>query len=47
MSAEPAVNVNGITERIDIEQVMEMIPHRPPFLLLDRVVDLVADERAT
>ncbi len=47
MSAEPAVNVNGITERIDIEQVMEMIPHRPPFLLLDRVVDLVADESAT
>lgn len=47
MSAEPAVNVNGITERIDIEQVMDMIPHRPPFLLLDRVVDLVADESAT
>ncbi len=47
MSAELAENVNGITERIDIEQVMEMIPHRPPFLLLDRVVDLVADESAT
>ena len=47
MSAELAENVNGITDRIDIERVMEMIPHRPPFLLLDRVVDLVADERAT
>ena len=47
MSADLAENVNRITERIDIERVMEMIPHRPPFLLLDRVVDLVADERAT
>ncbi len=47
MSAELAENVNGITDRIDIERVMQMIPHRPPFLLLDRVVDLVADERAT
>ena len=47
MSADLAENVSGITERIDIERVMDMIPHRPPFLLLDRVVDLVADESAT
>jgi len=47
MSAELAENVNGIIDRIDIDRVMDMIPHRPPFLLLDRVVDVVADESAT
>ncbi len=25
---------------IDIKQIMEVIPHRPPFLLLDRIVEL-------
>lgn len=31
---------------IDVARVMEMIPHRYPMLLIDRVVDLVADESA-
>ncbi|HLI14046.1 MAG TPA: 3-hydroxyacyl-ACP dehydratase FabZ [Alphaproteobacteria bacterium] len=31
---------------IDINRVMEMIPHRYPFLMIDRVVDVVAGERA-
>jgi len=31
---------------IDIARVMEMIPHRYPFLMIDRVVDVVAGERA-
>ncbi|MGC2200885.1 MAG: 3-hydroxyacyl-ACP dehydratase FabZ [Stellaceae bacterium] len=26
---------------------MQMIPHRPPFLIIDRVVDTVANQRAT
>jgi 3-hydroxyacyl-[acyl-carrier-protein] dehydratase len=26
---------------------MEMIPHRHPFLMIDKVVDMVANERAT
>lgn len=47
MTANLAEDANGTIDRIDIDQVMEMIPHRPPFLLLDRVVDVVADERAT
>jgi 3-hydroxyacyl-[acyl-carrier-protein] dehydratase len=34
------------TAEIDIQRIMQMIPHRPPFLLIDRVVDVVADERA-
>lgn len=32
---------------IDIKRVMEMIPHRYPFLMIDRVVDVVANESAT
>lgn len=30
----------------DILRVMEMIPHRYPFLLIDRVVDIIADQSA-
>ena len=33
-------------ERMDIEEIIEAIPHRYPFLMIDRVVDLVADEGA-
>ena len=32
---------------IDRERIMEMIPHRHPFLMIDKVVDVVANERAT
>lgn len=32
---------------IGIERVMEMIPHRYPFLMIDRVVEVVPDIRAT
>ncbi len=32
---------------IDINRVMQMIPHRHPFLMIDRVVDLVSDVSAT
>ena len=31
---------------LDIRQIMEIIPHRPPFLLIDRIVELVDGERA-
>jgi len=30
----------------DIMRIMEMIPHRYPFLMIDRVVDIVADRSA-
>jgi 3-hydroxyacyl-[acyl-carrier-protein] dehydratase len=33
--------------RIDIRRIMEMIPHRHPFLMIDEVIDVVANERAT
>ena len=29
------------------ERIMEMIPHRDPFLMVDKVVDLTVGERAT
>lgn len=31
---------------IDINEIMRMIPHRYPFLLVDRVVDIVLNESA-
>ena len=34
------------TAELDISQLMEMIPHRYPFLMIDRVVDIVSGERA-
>ncbi len=33
-------------EPIEIQRIMEMIPHRYPFLLLDRVIDLDPGESA-
>jgi 3-hydroxyacyl-[acyl-carrier-protein] dehydratase len=33
--------------RIDMSRIMEMIPHRHPFLMIDEVIDVVANERAT
>ena len=32
---------------VDIKRVMEMIPHRYPFLMVDRILNLVPDDRAT
>ncbi len=40
---EPAIA--GTT--IDIERLMTMIPHRYPFLMIDRVVDVVTNEGCT
>ncbi len=34
-------------EDLDIERVQQLIPHRYPFLMIDRVVDLVPDVSAT
>jgi 3-hydroxyacyl-[acyl-carrier-protein] dehydratase len=43
---DPALREDQTTS-IDIQRIMEMIPHRHPFLMIDRVVDVVADARAT
>jgi 3-hydroxyacyl-[acyl-carrier-protein] dehydratase len=31
---------------VDINEIQRLIPHRPPFLMIDRVLDLVPGERA-
>ena len=43
---EPASAAEELSE-IDRERIMEMIPHRDPFLLIDRVVDVAKNQRAT
>jgi 3-hydroxyacyl-[acyl-carrier-protein] dehydratase len=32
---------------IGLQRIMQMIPHRHPFLMIDKVVDIVANQRAT
>ena len=34
------------TDEIDINEIMRMIPHRYPFLMVDKIVDLVPNESA-
>lgn len=36
-----------VMNSIEIERIMQLIPHRYPFLMVDRVVDLVRGESAT
>ena len=43
---QPHWNANARSE-VDILEVMQMIPHRQPFLMLDRVEDIVLCECAT
>lgn len=46
MMIEPAC-VEGASIQIDVQRIMQMIPHRHPFLMIDKVIDVVADEQAT
>ena len=32
---------------LDILRIMEMIPHRYPFLMIDRIIETVPDSNAT
>jgi 3-hydroxyacyl-[acyl-carrier-protein] dehydratase len=41
---DTVTKANGKT--IDIDRVMQLIPHRYPFLMVDRVIDLVPDVSA-
>jgi 3-hydroxyacyl-[acyl-carrier-protein] dehydratase len=36
----------GVVDTIGVMRIMQMIPHRYPFLMIDRVVDLVPDHSA-
>ena len=42
---EPSGGAEGA--QIELPRIMEMIPHRHPFLMIDKVVDAVANRRAT
>lgn len=44
---EHAQSNDNAREAVDILEVMEMIPHRQPFLMIDRVEDIVVRESAT
>ncbi len=44
MDADPLMTVG---ETLTIERIQEMIPHRYPMLMIDRVVDVVRGVRAT
>ena len=44
MEMDAAIKDAGV---MDINRVMEMIPHRYPFLMIDRVVDMIANASAT
>jgi 3-hydroxyacyl-[acyl-carrier-protein] dehydratase len=37
----------AVADVVDVTRIMQMIPHRYPFLLIDRVVDIVAGDSAT
>ena len=39
--------VDEQSTQIDVQRIMEMIPHRHPFLMIDKVIDVVANEQAT
>ncbi len=39
------IDTRGTT--LDIDQIQRMIPHRYPMLMVDRIVDLVPNQRAT
>lgn len=36
-----------MAEEMDIKEIMEIIPHRQPFLLIDKIVDIVEGESVT
>ncbi len=38
--------LESTSAEVDIERVMEMIPHRYPFLMIDRVTDIIAGKSA-
>jgi 3-hydroxyacyl-[acyl-carrier-protein] dehydratase len=42
-----AAETSLVGETIDIKGIMTAIPHRYPFLLIDRIVDLIRGESAT
>ena len=43
---DDASALNGALLEFDVARIMELIPHRYPFLFIDKVVDIVPGERS-
>ena len=41
------LETGGKLEQLDINRIMELIPHRYPFLMIERVIDIVPGVKAT
>ena len=41
------MNENATLNHIEISELFTLLPHRYPFLLIDRIVDIVSDDSAT
>ena len=41
------LETDATVDAIDVHRIMEMIPHRYPFLMIDRVIDIVPGVKAT
>lgn len=37
---------NRLSDNLDISRIMDILPHRYPFLMIDKMVDIVPGERA-
>ena len=46
-SASAASSRDGVAAEADIARILELLPHRYPFLLIDRVVDMDGEKSAT
>lgn len=45
--SEPILlKMRGVLVVLDVQQIQEIIPHRPPFLLVDRILELEVGKRA-
>ena len=45
-SSEDNVNPQTIKTTLTIEEIQELLPHRYPFLLVDRIIDYVPGKKA-
>jgi 3-hydroxyacyl-[acyl-carrier-protein] dehydratase len=46
MNEQATEGAPGMVAELDVMRIQQMIPHRYPFLMIDRVVELMADKSA-
>jgi 3-hydroxyacyl-[acyl-carrier-protein] dehydratase len=44
-NAQPAIEAPATPATLDINEIFKILPHRYPFLLIDRIVELVREKR--